>query len=779
MKRSVLRILSFIILLAIIFSTFSICIYAEEASESESEVKVKNETESLSQDLHSEDLLSYSCYYDTALKTVNVKGTMNYDAFALYGNSTLLIYVIPSGKTESEIINDENSVPIAEAPVSITFAFSFKVKKIEERYYRYAVFIRSADGEYILTSEAQYAETDAKFLTADNKNSFKGLSGNYSSDISSVNSQITFIPVYLDLIYTDDSSGYIYQTNDTQVSFDKKYIDELDAQIRSLSLFGTNVYLQFLLRSGGIIPTYMSDGAEYALPDVFDSKTVIALHAVTNFLASRYSTKTYGNIKGIVLGKAWDNAPKYNSFENISFEKYASMCGHYAAIISNAARDVDSNLNVMLSFDGNGFWIEHKDNMTTSERFSAKMLLSELMKYFDASSFSGLRCLLLVESEETPLDITSADLTNGIDLDKKLAEDKFYIGKQNLISQYLNELSTEYKSASKYYSILWTPKKELRGNALCAAYAYAFYELWADTNVISFTAEFSQKAENSENLEDLLFVMKNIDSDRSFETTKNLLSFFGKESWVEVINNDEIPTYNQKTHYYADVLTKLPKNIKGEFCYFDFSKEFLTTGWATGSGASDLKIDYLLTGDKALKSNFFVGNKDFCDLIYIYEYAENISYTPYIKFNFEILSKQLSSLYEIKFVFHSSSATFESSAVIKANQEKEIILNMTKAKDFSLLDGVKISVRSLDDSVDSCTLSIKNITGYSKKYSDSKLNDFIKEERDKQKHINNSEEDVNLWIRISFVTVLILISGILGFVLLLIVQKNNRSRRKD
>ena len=68
-----------------------------------------------------------------------------------------------------------------------------------------------------------------------------------SSNIANTNSQTTIIPVYLDLIFTSDSSGYVYQEYDALVSFNKNYIDELDTQVRSLSLFDTKIYFQFLL----------------------------------------------------------------------------------------------------------------------------------------------------------------------------------------------------------------------------------------------------------------------------------------------------------------------------------------------------------------------------------------------------------------------------------------------------------------------------------------------------------------------------------------------------
>jgi hypothetical protein len=112
------------------------------------------------------------------------------------------------------------------------------------------------------------------------------------------------------------------------------------------------------------------------------------------------------------------------------------MCGNYATIVSNAARDINSDIIVTLSVDGNGFFTEQKESASTDNNFSAQALLSSLMEYFDASSYSGLKCQILIESYETPLDITEQDITDGIDIDKASEEDKFYIEKHDIASSF-------------------------------------------------------------------------------------------------------------------------------------------------------------------------------------------------------------------------------------------------------------------------------------------------------------------------------------------------------
>ena len=110
------RIISIALIMSTLLFATSFIAYAEESDSETTELVEIIETEevdSIKPDVSSgtlkpEDILSYSCYYDVESAKINVKGTINYDAFAIYRNSELLIYEIPIGKSESDVINDEN-----------------------------------------------------------------------------------------------------------------------------------------------------------------------------------------------------------------------------------------------------------------------------------------------------------------------------------------------------------------------------------------------------------------------------------------------------------------------------------------------------------------------------------------------------------------------------------------------------------------------------------------------------------------------------------------------
>ena len=502
------------------------------------------------------------------------------------------------------------------------------------------------------------------------------------------------------------------------------------------------------------------------------------IHSVTDFVASRYSEDEYGKINGIILGKSWDNAPIYNSLEGKSFDEYVFFCANYAAIVANTARDVNPNLTVSLPFSGNGFYIEQPKDASSNIALSSKSLLTELMNYFDESSYAGLKFSVLVETQETPIDITSADTANGIDAQKELPKDKFYIGMQKEVSTFLASLSEKHKSANKYYSILWSPKKELRGMALSAAYSYAFYASYIDESVIEFITEFSTSAENREAFADISKLFKSIDTEKGASSTKDFLKLFNEKSWENMLGVESLPTFTESKLYSAPVMNALPKKIKGEFAYFDFSGAFIADNWIQGVGVSEIKIDYLDSADKALRSDLALSKESFSELIYYYDYPENISYTPYIALDLEVTSEKEFSAYEINITFKGKDTMFESASILKSNVSDTIIIDTSSIKDMPSIECVKISVRCLDDSVENATLWIKNIKGYSKKYNDAELDELIKKAREEQKYGENREQE-SFFERYLFVIIITTVFAVLGLVLVFIIQKNSRSKRKE
>ena len=145
MKRA-----SSVILLISVLLTVALCLpisATEDGAQTESEENIVQS-----------DVLSFSCTYDDISKKVTVNGTINHDAFASHKESTLLIFLVPPGMSEYDVALADGAEPLAQTGASVNFGFSFKANGFADRFSRYAIFLKSPDGELTLGTQAQYAE---------------------------------------------------------------------------------------------------------------------------------------------------------------------------------------------------------------------------------------------------------------------------------------------------------------------------------------------------------------------------------------------------------------------------------------------------------------------------------------------------------------------------------------------------------------------------------------------------------------------------------------------
>ena len=269
------RYISLFLLIAVFLSVFSLPVAAESETLDDAVASEKSDSTEIAEDQEAAqesvlDIASYNCTYDTEAKRVKLSGTLQSEVFADRSDSTIAVYAVPPGASEYEIVASGDSRCLAEAPVSIKFEFSFKANRIIDRYSRYAIFLRSPDGEYTLTTEAQYPEVSSEFVASNNKKYYKGLASEYSSVSTDIQAGSSIIPLYWDSIFSDSSSSSLFMGVDgEQFFFNKAIIDKLDIAVRSMSLSGTRIYLRLLKRPQGDADLEGEFGAKYLMPDIF------------------------------------------------------------------------------------------------------------------------------------------------------------------------------------------------------------------------------------------------------------------------------------------------------------------------------------------------------------------------------------------------------------------------------------------------------------------------------------------------------------------------------
>ncbi len=735
-------------------------------------ISVFAENAKLSENDTLEDVLFYTCTYNPETEKITISGSVNYDAFAQYQKSTLDIYLVPAGQNEYTVANNKANKPLASVDISVNFEFTFNATNVKQKYSRYAIFIRSSEGEITLGAAPQYPQLVSEFTFQTDKTAFKGISASDGTVPAEIDAGTTVISVYMDKFITNQSE-YIYRYEQQQIFFSRPYVDELDKKIHSAYAAGSKIYLRFIYRNQGVFASF--DGIEETriiMPSVYNETVLMYVHSITDFLLERYSDEDNEKISGIVLGYGWDNYTNNNFFGGATFDVYTAICGFYTYVVATAARSVNSDIDIVVPFESASFNPNSKQQ--SNEFFETDDLLENLLEYFETNLRNALDFSILIETKEVPFGITNENIQNGVDIGYENAESRLCAGNHEAFFEYFGKLDKKYKKAPVACMFLWTPPSDLGTSALTAAYVYSYYALSSQQNISAFVIELSGEAEVNENAEDLYYTLKIIDTTSSNELNEYLLPLFGVDAW-EKIRGIEKAASGTKKLYTIEPSFSVPNDCKGYFSYFDFSSILFADRWYGGIGCSSVKIDYSQSNQKALKADMSRFSSDTAELVYDYELQENAEYTPYLKFSFMIEDTSASSLYKVKIFCENSAARYESSAFVVGNEETNIVLGVSKYSGFGKVEDLRFSVTPLDLESDKYTLWVNNITGYSKKYTNEELQNLIAKDRDELQNDDNEAKESIEWQKITLVVIIAVISTLLAVVVIVSAGRANRN----
>jgi hypothetical protein len=314
----------------------------------------------------------------------------------------------------------------------------------------------------------------------------------------------------------------------------------------------------------------------------------------------------------------------------------------------------------------------------------------------------------------------------------------------------------------KKYMILWTPPSSLKGNLFAASYAYCYYSLLADSYVSVFAVEVDGEfAQN--NLRNISHVVKYIDTYEGSEVAKNLPAVFGAKSWSELLSDGLVAKAAARHCYSAEASVNSTHNFIGEFKYFDFTSSSIFEDWYAGLGCSLIKSNTSADTNKSLKAEFDLGGiYEVGEILYVAQYAENMIYTPILRFNLMIDNGEDPSLYEIGITVGNSENRIESCSIISSGVMTEIYVDISSYISSNMVDYLKISARSLDGNESKCDLLVYDICGLSASYDSQTLDSLIMRERDKIRHSDDFEEDKKYWTQIAIGIGMLLLIGALG-----------------
>lgn len=726
MKKNLRFLTVFVIIVGILLPNLSLAVFAEDTS-----VATQNRIEEKISDIREDQSLSFSCYFDSDNYSINLSGTVKHDVLIKYRNYTIEIYAIPLGENVERIVFDPNISAIAETPIAVRFQFSKKIESIVEKYYSYCVALRSQDGERILATDSRYAEVVSSFeFDKSARSEYKGIESELISSASNTGAGRIVIPVFLNRLISEVSSGYVYQTHAENVYFEKNYIEELDAKLRTASSSGAQTYLRILVDGlgGGISIRYV-EGAEnvhYYMPDVYDEKTLTRVEAAISFLIKRYEDLQSGIVNGMIVGSRIDDK-SFNYIETENDTVYTDMYALYTMLVANSSRKIRSDIDIVIPFSDVNIFDGNTSDST----------IEMLIQKFDHSLSSGLNFSAMIEGSISPLEL----------MDKKLSvvdnSEKLYAKNLKLFDEYLNKLAATYKSAPRGFSFAWRVPNELRANELSATYTYSYFKLAECENLSSFIISFTDREEHGEYsaFNTVKNIFEYIDTSKGDSVVSNVLEMFDADSWQEILDGKAPESPMIRKNLTVPVLKFLPSGFKGQFTYFDFSTSVSLNNWYKGLSCGSLRLDHGSNGT-ALRADMTASAfGEYSEFLCLYDYPENFKFTPYLSFRCKIDNDAAKdALFEIMISGGQGSERLTASQTVSSGEESLIVMDISEYTN-GLTDSWKISVRSLDGKAEEFSISIYDIVGYSMEYDSKTLASNIEEERLRIRNQSQVSED--------------------------------------
>ena len=754
MKKTLAFFVAFVMLVGILLPNLSFFTFAEDIG-----VETESDAEENINDIRQTKSVSFSCNFDSTNYSINLGGTVNHDALIKYRDYVVEIYAIPLGETAEEIVFDPNISAIAETPIAVRFQFSKKIKSIVEKYYLYCVALRSQTGERILATDPRYAEVVSGFEFDGSKRfGYKGIETERISNAANAGAGRVIIPIFLNKLISESSSGYVYQTHAENIYFEKSYIEELDARARTATASGAQVYFRILVDGigGGISIKYgeASDSVRYYMPDVYDEKTLARVEGAVSFLTERYENKQSGIVNGMIVGSRIDDI-NFNYIEIQDHAQYRDMYALYTMLIANSARKIRSDIDIVIPFSDVNIFDGNTANST----------IELLVAKFDHSLSSGLNFSAMIESEISPISLIDGKFS----LVETETKERLYANNIKSFDEYLDILAKSFQSAPKSFSFVWSVSNELASNELSAAYAYSYLKLSQCKNISSFVVSFADT--ETSGVYTAYNTVKNIfeyiDTAERDRVLANVLEMFGKTSWQDVLNGTEPEVLVLRNNLTVPVRKTVPSGYKGEFSYFDFSKSVALNNWYKGVSCKNLRLDHGSKGT-SLRADMTASTiGEYSEILCLYDYPESFKYTPYLAFRLKIDNADASdSLFEIVISGGQGTERVCASQTVISGEEALVVLDLSKYTN-ELTDSWKIGVRSLDGSAKDFFLSIYDIVGYSMEYDSQTLASNIEAERLRirdQADISEDESRGSTVVIIITIAILVISLGIGVFV---------------
>ena len=696
-----------------------------------------------------------SCTYHKASKTVTVKGSVFHDVMIAAGGGTLGLFRLSPEQTVQDIIHDPTAKPVVTSSLSIGFQLQTTAPDLVSRFARYTVLICMPDGTRLPLGHAAYAvssQTTSEQMTA--RSDFKGIDTTLISGAIDSNVGSAIVDVYLNRLENDRQSGYLYAVENEYFYFNRAYLAELDAVIRSLSGSACKVYLRFLVEANAVplaCATAPAETSARAIPYRYralranDSESLRYLYAYTSFLCGRYQGGSQGKIAGIILGTRVDQADEYNAAGELTLSEYVSIYGQTLSVISLAAKDIDPTLAMIVpvsdGWNADMIGHTHRYGDYTTELFAES--LAAYLSAHRAAPFS-----LMIESTHNPYGLNNTYFTpvntDGEEgpipeelLPKLIPADRNsdYLSSENivLLDTYLQQHTKAHSALSDRYFFHWTPDEETGGNALSASYIYHYYRLFSDAHASAFFVSFRERELGGDMSEfsKIKYLVKYIDTSLGTMRTEFALDIFEADSWQALIPDFDRARTEQMTLLEGMFTEYTAENVVGSYSLFDFSVANSTRGWYAGNGCQSLSVGVSEQYGKTLDAVMSAASSslaEYSDIAYHFDVPLMMQYSPYMSMTFAVdCANDTDAVFEIKLVIGSDEGYMEAKQVVKNGEQVTVSLNTTHFANISKIDYIRLSGKTVMGEDETFTIHLSRLQLDSREYEGDFLKALIEE----------------------------------------------------
>ena len=631
------------------------------------------------------------CLYDMEAGTVTVKGKIFHDFLIKHTSYTLYLYRLDTSETLQSIM-ESGKKPVASAKMSSEFKMTYNAGRQDKLAALSQYAVVAFDGEDLIEILPPF-HLESKSAAAGSDGSLsKGIVGDNISCFSTMGAGVSCVDVYLDRLFCEKNSGYIYSLKNVHLYFDSDYVHTIDKQVKNLCVAGCSVYLRLLIgENGSALPfaTFAEGNQGYSFEiKNHDAKT--NLFAAIDFLTGRYSGHKNGRVAGYIVGRSENHKETSNVDIGMTTAEILETVALSAAISM-----VDAKIILPVSAD------------VDSEIFLRSL-------YNRLQERGGLRFSLMLESSQTCFSLEQAE-----DFNARLVS----------IEKTLDRISTLYKWVQSKYFYTWIPDPAESDERLKTSYAYMYMRFSVSNNCESFILS-TNRSQDSE----LLDFVKFFDTSKNAELSDSVLKLLGAEKWEDIIegfSNTKVPVRN-----YVETTNKEISSM-GNFDLFDFSSSFNSLGWFSADGCISLSMS-MSAGEKHLHA--LMENYDgHSELAYHFDYPEKLSMAPYLSFDFSV-GESDTEKYSVKIIVRSGNDVLEAVDVFSGGEQKRFTLDISPVAD--AVDSLSICVNAVEGARDSFDFKLSQISVLSNNMTDKQLLDSIEQARAQAGHHVNGSLDI-------------------------------------